>query len=863
MLKLIALFLVVVAVCAQPPTPTGSFTLDGTTTTTLPVGVWSDYIFVSASEQPQQTVTVNIVPLNESMRISKTQLTFDQLHNSASFQVMLTEVGDAFDNFTITFSNATEASAGQFTLIPDIDFEGVLRTIRLTKTLDTDAFPYIGEHSVPIEIEVNVPSTSALSVTLQSDSAFTFTPNPVVIPANTRSAWFTYTSTAYAVNYLNASATAGAEAGLYAPIVSYGTVGTYQFGVQQRPFFFPDPDTLELNPFVGAHSVANSNGIFVYTRQISNSTFTITPQAADTQFFPPQQTLGPNNMQAFFSFNTSSTESSKTVYFYASGGPFDFYQFDTTNGLVAKATITVPKRQIAYKVASEVFVTNTTYLTITLSAPVASSLTVTLSAGNVWFNTSSVTFTGNTTSIVVAVKGVYLGDDTITFALSGNDAQYYKNMDGVSVPITVIQGNFITQSSWYQPLLYVGRESDKIPIRASISPINTVTLTPYAANLIFNPSSLTFRNGTEQQYFTITPLYSNVYNGNGVATSYSTTINWFINGTDQAIFDPPASVNVNIMPRNIQMKWSAHLRTGDYDYPTNGAFQSTPTETTRYLHKTYKVWASINYIGDKEQVSVTPISPYYSFKPAVLFFDAKHTRIEYEATVTGVPPGNYASISYLIGGQDGGLYSPISDDGFGVDLRPLKIAAAVVAPDERIKKGIYLASYPLEQSKQDPQVAYNFNAPSVLGNSNNHVESFLIRSFVLPDKSLKITPRCNHVTFSPSSITIKPKDATKRIDYENYKLTTSQGADITYYFNLTGVYLEANFTAHAQAAGTHVVWFELSGDDADYYHRPPQIGMNFRLVMRPDSEPFRVSSSSFLFPSFVVVAAMAIFALAL
>jgi hypothetical protein len=41
--------------------------------------------------------------------------------------------------------------------------------------------------------------------------------------------------------------------------------------------------------------------------------------------------------------------------------------------------------------------------------------------------------------------------------------------------------------------------------------------------------------------------------------------------------------------------------------------------------------------------------------------------------------------------------------------------------------------------------------------------------------------------------------------------------------------LEANFTAHAQAAGTHDVWFELSGDDADYYSRPDHVFMNFRL----------------------------------
>jgi hypothetical protein len=50
--------------------------------------------------------------------------------------------------------------------------------------------------------------------------------------------------------------------------------------------------------------------------------------------------------------------------------------------------------------------------------------------------------------------------------------------------------------------------------------------------------------------------------------------------------------------------------------------------------------------------------------------------------------------------------------------------------------------------------------------------------------------------------------------------------------------LEANFTAHAQAAGTHDVWFALSGTDKDYYYRPGHVSMNFNLGTPPLSSLF-------------------------
>jgi hypothetical protein len=57
------------------------------------------------------------------------------------------------------------------------------------------------------------------------------------------------------------------------------------------------------------------------------------------------------------------------------------------------------------------------------------------------------------------------------------------------------------------------------------------------------------------------------------------------------------------------VKWSAHFNTGNYDGTADGA-QETITQTYRFLHKTYKVWVSANYVSPQEHVSVTPVSPY-------------------------------------------------------------------------------------------------------------------------------------------------------------------------------------------------------------------------------------------------------------
>jgi len=368
---------------------------------------------------------------------------------------------------------------------------------------------------------------------------------------------------------------------------------------------------------------------------------------------------------------------------------------------------------------------------------------------------------------------------------------YYADIADIS--ITIGGGQFVGPSAWYIPYLWVGVESDPIPIRASWSPINEVNLTMSAPDLIFNPPTLSFRNGSEQQYFTITPTYVS----NDQRNYPTITVSFLVSGIDYTLFTAPPSFAVNVQQRYFQMVWSADL-----------------DNEVRYLHKQYEVWATVNYITSADLVSVTPVSPYFSFNPPVLHFSSSTTRIEFTATVTGVV--GFASIDYIIGGEDGGWYAPIPSTYFYTAIRPLSLTSAVLAPDTRAA-GVYVY------------------LPTFGELATYHVYSFVINSSVLPDSSLTITPKCNHAQFSPSSITVAPDQGVT--DLENTETIR------TYYFNLSQSYLEANFSVKPLAAGVHEVWFELSGDDANYYDRPGHMFFAYNLVMHSSS--IRLLSSAF------------------
>jgi hypothetical protein len=742
------------------------------------VGVWTDYVFVEASVAPNSTTTLTLAESTGSLVFSSTQLQFDASTQAQSFRVQCSDSG------LFQVSVTTAGDNGLFDDVTDIFFQFSLRNIYIE---DIPGPVFIGQPSEPVQIFIDVASQYDLTFTPSGDEpTISFSPSSVVIPAGQLSATFTFIGTMPLVvrNNINWDLS-GQEASLYDNELS----GGYTFRIYLREITVPY--------FSGEVLLsAYSTTLYVYTHESANQSIEITPQAADTVFSPVGYQITSDTQVVAFTFNTS-TPGNKDVFFYVTGetGYYDTY--------IAPVTIYVPKRIITVVAPSTFVLTNTTYMSIFLTAPAVSSVTVSYFAGNVQFNVSSVTFSGNQTSFAVAIYPAALGVDTISFLITGNDVDYYEVIDTISIGVTV--GSFIGPDAWYIPSLWVGVESDKLPIRASFSPITSVTLTLSAPDVKFNPPTLTFGNGTEQQYFTITPLY--VSNDNLYS---SIPVTFLVSGQDHTLFSTPDPFTIVVNRRMIQNKWSAHL----YD-------------TTRHLQKPYKVWASLNYITPSDEVSVTPVSPYFSFNPPVLFFNSKTTRIEFIATVTGaVGP---AVIDYIVGGRDGGWYIPPESEYYNLNIRPLAISAAVLAPDNRVP-GQYIDAPPLSYL------------------SIYHVYSIKLMSSVLPDSSLTITPRCNHATFSPSSRTLHASDAVTIID--SYNVIES------WLFELPGLFLEANFTVTPLAAGTQEVWFELSGKDADYYDRPDHVVLFFNEVRRASSEPSQSSSLRLLPPLISIVLAL-------
>jgi plastocyanin len=832
---LLAFLLLAVAVLAQDTT--GTFSVDTANLDETEVGTWSEYVFITADENPITPVTIRFTSEPAGLQIEPASITFNPTDRALAFRA----TSNVADLYTVTFE-VEPADAQFFDITGGVVFEFVNRTI------DFDQFPsftYVNTQSEPVQITLSTaPNTDLVFTPIVYNNAISMTPNPVVVKAGTRSARFTF-SGSEEVGPEEVRWTISGHEGLYEirPWTEFNT--TVNFNIVRRPILVAE--NTDPNVFIGAPS--GVKGFYVYAEVATTSSFTVAPSAAGVTFTPASQTIDAAHQFVHFNY-TVTAAGDRPVYVTVTGEGEEYYQ----SAAVQTTAISVPKRIVSVVMSGSALVLhNASYMSISIPAPATNDITVTFTAANVVFNVSSVTFSAanNMTSYTVAVKPIVQGPDNIYFVISGTDAAWYETIETVSVA-GISRATFITPTEYTSPVLWVGVESEKIPIRASVSPINTVTLTPTAPNLVFSPASLTFRNGSEQQYFTIRPLYTNNYNG-ALPRSYETRIDWLITGEDYLMFDRPESYDVTVNQRSFQTAWSSHLWTDDED-----------TYYSRHLHKTYKVWISTNYIGKTEQVSLTPVSPYWRFKPAVLHFNEKTTRIEVEATVTGLGNGR---IDYVIGGRDGGLYAPVAHDDFSLALRPLRIAAAVVSPDERTRASIYVADnrtwqfncakdcdgcYPCDPTPN----SYTFST-SVL--SENHVRSFLIRSFVLPDKELTITPHSPHVKFSPSKITLNVGKAVKRID-----LHTEIEADDVHPFNATGAYLEANFTVTAEAPGTHLVTFELTGEDSQYYARLAPTPMTFRTVHRVLSEgSLSISSSSFLFPSFVVVAVMAAFALVL
>jgi len=294
-----------------------------------------------------------------------------------------------------------------------------------------------------------------------------------------------------------------------------------------------------------------------------------------------------------------------------------------------------------------------------------------------------------------------------------------------------------------------------------------------------------------------------------------------VTGDESAVYAAPGPFTaISIARRSIQVVFPPHV------------FTDSATVATLYLQKSYYVWATASYAD--QPVTVTPVSPYFTFDPAVWTFSSGNLQIKVTATVTGVPvaaANGQTSISYIIGGQNGGFYANIDNTPVTLSVRPLLFDSAVISPDNRVA-GVFV------------------DTPSAADFGRDNVYSFVIQSPALPQGSLTITPRSRHITFSPDGVSIANGGAQVTNSTQLKSINSGWG------FHVPNLQLFANFTLTPLSSGVHEVWFELSGSDAPYYKPPPHTFVSVWVEERSPGEVAQSGAASVMVSLSVLVFAI-------
>jgi hypothetical protein len=782
--SVVLLFVLCFAVAAYAAPSSFSVTVPDSDTY---VNMHSDWIFVNANTEPTGSVTLTLSTTATGVTITPSTLNYDANTRSASFRIISTKDQYVEIDYAVAGDLVAPGATGIFVSLRPVTIDQLPATFY--RKIPTE----------PKQISIQQPSAGALTFTPSTTSPFTFEPASVVIPAGSLSGSFvvysaeTLTTTPVTIQW----SITGDEAAYYRNVTSSRNIRVIQRQIAVTPF--------PANILPGT----NSTVLYAYTTDRVNDTITITPKAADTVFSPETFTFTPGANVVPFTFVTTSpnydAEGKLVTFRYDGPGKDDYYTIPDGN-------LNAPKKSINVVAPSSYVVNKTSQISIRIAAPVVSDITVYLYAANLAFSPTNVTFSGKTTSQVVDVHPIAPGPDSISFNVHGGDVDYYAQPAPQAV--SVVSASF---TRWYVPSLWVGVESDRIPVRINVVPDGDVTLTLSAPDVTFNPSTLTFNRGSLQQFFTVTPFFSNTDSDD--ATVSTVAVTHIVGGSDWSYFSIPADVTLTVKRRYFQIVWAPHLT-------VSGGVQQL------FLQQQYTVWATANHVTDP--VTVTPVNPYMTFSPAVLTFTAGQPRVKFTAVVNAAV-GN-TDITYVIGGQNGGLYTNIAANTVSTAVRTLTISSAVISPDSRVP-GVLVTG------------------PSLAELSSNHVYSIVIQCNEIPGQ-LTITPRSPHITFNPASIELSNKVLS---DYPQSG-TILRGYTFTLPFHNT----LANFSLTPLSSGIHEVWFELGGSDANYYSPPDHTSISFKLDERVASQiPAIISAATLpaistllLLASFVLVIMM-------
>jgi hypothetical protein len=776
-----ALCFVLLLVCAHA----ASITVDELNN--VDVGTWSTWHFIRVYEVPNFTTTLTITAVNSSVQIQNSQisLTANPPVLTASFRYKPSATGIFSLNYQVDTTLQFSVTSGDsfYSRFRNVYFEGVQNT-------------KIGMPSEPIQIYLDNPSTSDLTLTpahsLLDSSRITFQPTSITIPAGSLTSSFTYTGKDEIASVTFNWTLTGNEAALYNPPSDSGS-----FSVTKRTILRPG-----LSSYVLANKATNQLSFYVPERV--NGSITVTPVAADTTFTPASVDLTGTTQIAQFSYISSSLQSSRPVYYYLSGDAASTYT------VLASSSTSIPIKEYMVDVPYQYVLNKKSKISIRLYAPASGQLTFSLFATSLKFNPATVTFSGATTSISVDVTPTNLGTDVISFTTSGTDADFYTPANNYEWTVYVNE-EYTFGIGDYTPRLYVGQESDPIPIWITNPPSSKITVTPTAPFMTFKPATLTFDKNTRRQTFTITPLPTSA------TSSTPVTVRYLVSGDDAPVYDATVSTqSFTVQKRDFQFVWSS-----DFD-------------GTAYLGKSNYVWATANYIAPGESVTVTPVNPHMTFEPAQLKFSSGTTHIKFKAVANAVVGSTI--INYIIEGNAGGYFADSYSDNIDTAMRPLVITSAALGIDER-----------------SPWYYNEVVDPTQALLRDNHVKSFVFATDVIPDDKLVIEPKSPHFDFEPSSIALTSADTRAYYAYDDELDSVPVGYDyssVTVYY-----YVQANFTVKAKSSGSHWVTFELSGSDANYYTNPPHVQLGAKLYTDNGKKP---SSATGVMASMVFVVLMAL-----
>jgi hypothetical protein len=359
-----------------------------------------------------------------------------------------------------------------------------------------------------------VPAPTGPITLTPSGPGLTFTPSSLNFDPNTLQQDFTFSSNS-----------------LQFATISWIATAPY---TRSQDLVFIVPRTLQIEPLTTSFPV-NKNvsladisikepatGGLILTASVSSGTtpWTLTPTTFDF-----------STGNRFTLFGLSTITGPVQVSFQMSGSDAVLYELN-----VLTLSFTVNFRTVTVPTSVNLLIGQVTEVTVTLDEPPPTSITVTGYADGVSFNPPTITITNSETSgtffLSTNVGGI---DNVIFWSVGGVDGGLYA----LSSPTSSLTSQLGTITVSVPGTMDVdANQTMAILLSVRVPPGSSLTVTPNAANIVFNPPSVTFNGFCTQAEIVALP------------TAIGTTnVFYVVSGPAASLYLPPASTSITVNSR--------------------------------------------------------------------------------------------------------------------------------------------------------------------------------------------------------------------------------------------------------------------------------------------------------------------------